>query len=281
MRSATTHGRRNQLVPGSERVLNVGMMTSIFKIALIFVLSAPIALSQVCNSIVRDSSGSRSPHQGSDDVRFVIHGKVTFVIDGDTLTVLADDGVPRAVRLFGIDAPDLRQAYGQESADRLGVLLTGKDVTLEVSYIDQKGVNFGEVLIDGEDAGLDQLKSGMAWVYLPNGCGDRFRKKLMYLNAESNAKSETLGLWKDPDPVSPWSYRGEYYDNAIAGPDSRPDQSAATRGQDPSAGPGSLSVVVKPIPEERKYVLGPRGGCYYINERHTRIYVADKTLCGK
>ena len=52
-------------------------------------------------------------------------GKVIKVSDGDTITVLQDKRQIK-VRLYGIDAPELKQPYGKKSKQFLSNLITGK-----------------------------------------------------------------------------------------------------------------------------------------------------------
>lgn len=51
-----------------------------------------------------------------------ISGKVVAVHDGDTLTVLTADKVELRIRLDGIDAPELKQAFGNKSKQSLSAL---------------------------------------------------------------------------------------------------------------------------------------------------------------
>ncbi len=73
-------------------------------------------------------------------------GKVTRVIDGDTIEVktlpakIVVYEVPIRVRLINIDAPEKKQAYGRWSKEQLKALLAGQSVT--VSY------GFGEQLLE-------------------------------------------------------------------------------------------------------------------------------------
>ena len=43
---------------------------------------------------------------------FAIEGKVVAVTDGDTIKVLTADKTQIKIRLYGIDAPEKKQAYG-------------------------------------------------------------------------------------------------------------------------------------------------------------------------
>lgn len=52
------------------------------------------------------------------------------VHDGDSITVLTAGNVQLKVRLEGIDAPELKQPFSQQSKEALSGLVFGKDVTL-------------------------------------------------------------------------------------------------------------------------------------------------------
>lgn len=56
---------------------------------------------------------------------FSISGKVVSIHDGDTITILQDKQQIK-VRLFGIDAPELKQPYGKKSKQFLANLIAGK-----------------------------------------------------------------------------------------------------------------------------------------------------------
>ena len=67
----------------------------------------------------------------SPPLRGEILGKVVGVHDGDSITVLTGDKTELKVRLEGIDAPELKQAFGNVSKQELSRLLFGKPVRLE------------------------------------------------------------------------------------------------------------------------------------------------------
>ena len=64
--------------------------------------------------------------------------KVTYVTDGDTFHVLID-GKKEKVRMFGIDAPESKQEWGQESTESLRKLISNKEVLLGIKNRDQYG----------------------------------------------------------------------------------------------------------------------------------------------
>lgn len=256
------------------------MISSLFRILSLLLLSVTFVAPQVCGPAGPNEINPGLFHRGtSKDITFIVKGTVVVVIDGDTLTVLAQDGSPHPVKLFGADAPELKQAWGQESADQLTSMVSGKEVVIDVRQSRDKGRYFGIVLLDGEDIGLAQIRNGMAWAYEPADCGLQFEKRSEYFQTERRSRADRKGLWADPDPIPPWTYRGDGLFRSPLDPVSKPSNSDKNVVSDGSAvSPGSP---VELRPETRTYILGPRGGCYYVNDRHTRVYVADKTLCRK
>ena len=94
-----------------------------------------------------------------------VFGKVVSVADGDTITVLDDTKVQHKIRLAGIDAPERKQPFGQRAKEQLSDLVFGKTVQVETEKVDRYGRQIGKVLIDGRDANLAMVTSGMAWHY--------------------------------------------------------------------------------------------------------------------
>jgi endonuclease YncB( thermonuclease family) len=58
-------------------------------------------------------------------------GRCVGVHDGDSITVLAAGNVQLKVRLEGIDAPELKQPFSQQSKEALSGLVFGKALTLQ------------------------------------------------------------------------------------------------------------------------------------------------------
>ena len=94
-----------------------------------------------------------------------ITGRVVNVHDGDTITVLDESNSQHKIRLSGIDALEVGQAYGRASRDNLAEHLAGKSVSIEWSKRDKYGRTVGKVLLDGKDQCLDQVRAGFAWHY--------------------------------------------------------------------------------------------------------------------
>ena len=89
---------------------------------------------------------------------FPFPGKVVKIADGDTITVLTPDYKQVKIRLYGIDAPEKKQPYGNASKRALSDLVAGKEVEVEdcgidryrrvVGIIHHDGVNINEAMVE-------------------------------------------------------------------------------------------------------------------------------------
>lgn len=68
-------------------------------------------------------------------------GRVVGVHDGDTITMLDASHTQHKIRLAGIDAPELGQAYGKASRNHLAERIAGQTVTVEWHKLDRYGVS--------------------------------------------------------------------------------------------------------------------------------------------
>jgi len=128
-------------------------------------------------------------------------GRVSAVLDGDSITVVETGQREVQVRLAQIDAPEHGQADWQASRQSLSDLLLGRAVTVERVDADRYGRVVGRVWADGADASLEQVRRGMAWVYR------QYATDQAYFGAEEEARKERRGLWSQPHPVPPWRFR--------------------------------------------------------------------------
>ena len=157
-------------------------------------------------------SGERDPGQVRP-VRFPGHttphatGRVVRITDGDTIVVLDADKVQHKIRLQGIDAPERRQAFGTKSKEHLSNLVAGKTVEVDYSKYDRYGRVLGIVLVNGEDANLEQIEAGMAWHYKKYQGEQSPSDRVKYSDAELDARRLKVGLWRDPNAIPPWGYR--------------------------------------------------------------------------
>lgn len=102
---------------------------------------------------------------------------VVKIIDGDTITALDEQNTSFKIRLYGIDASESKQAFGQKAKQALSSAISSQNITV--------------------------VDSGYAWVY-------RFDGNAIvptYLKFEASAQKAVKGLWVDPNPVAPWEWR--------------------------------------------------------------------------
>lgn len=133
-----------------------------------------------------------------------IKGKVIKVADGDTITILEENGDKTRVRFYGIDAPEKKQDYGIKSLNILKKLIDKKEVEIEIKNKDQYGRIVGVVYYDKININLYMLETGSAWWYKQYS-----KHNIEFKIAEEKAKSEKIGLWKEKNPTPPWIYRKE------------------------------------------------------------------------
>ena len=131
-------------------------------------------------------------------------GKVSKVIDGDTIELLAKENpynhiTKLKIRLYGIDAPELKQAYGKEAKEYLSALILKQEVSLIIENKDKYDRFVGTIFLKGQDINKEMVKNGYAHAY------ESFSKK--YLAEQADAKMFKLGLWQDERVMSPSEFR--------------------------------------------------------------------------
>ena len=100
-----------------------------------------------------------SAHAGTHQ----IEGRIVGVYDGDTITLLDVNKSQHKIRLDGIDAPELGQPFGRALKLHLAELLANREAGAECRKTDRYRRNVCRVLVGGADAGLAQVRAGMAW----------------------------------------------------------------------------------------------------------------------
>ena len=123
------------------------------------------------------------------------------VLDGDSIQV-RHEGKIKEVRLFGIDCPEYRQAFGEEARRHTRRLALRKEVTIETVGKDRHHRLLAEVkLPDGRSLNRELVRAGLAW-WFRRYSEDPALKKL-----EEEARTKKRGLWVMPKPEPPWKFR--------------------------------------------------------------------------
>jgi len=139
------------------------------------------------------SSSGGEPDRGGD--------RVSTVVDGDTVDVVRSTGVVERVRLVGINAPERGECVSEAATAAMAELVGGRSVRLVRDRTDRD--EYGRLLryveVDGVDAGLELVRTGLAVVRVSEP--DVAREGLLRA-AEAEAKGAGRGLW-DPTACGP------------------------------------------------------------------------------
>lgn len=134
-------------------------------------------------------------------------GTVVSVHDGDSIRIRRSDSTVVAIRIYGIDCPELGQPHGEAARDLTSSLLLGK--TVEVVPTDQRpsygrevaGIVLLDQLVVLQDA---LVSSGLAWV------DGRYCKAIVcdyWRMHQHDAKTALRGAWAEDNPIAPWTWR--------------------------------------------------------------------------
>lgn len=170
------------------------------------------ALTGVVAAVLLAGAGE-APAEGRFPARVVV------VIDGDTLVVRDDQHRRHEIRLAGIDAPEIRQAYGTRSRAHLAELTYGKQVIVGWTKRDRYGRLIARLTVQDcarppcpapLDPAQAQLAAGYAWHDKPHADEQRPDERVRYSRTELEARARHAGLWAATAPLAPWVYRQRY-----------------------------------------------------------------------
>ena len=129
--------------------------------------------------------------------------KINSVHDGDTINVINEDGKKVKIRLYGIDAPELKQEFGEDSRKCLEEMLKGKKIFYAVEDIDRYKRVVVTIYADNVNINYEMIKKGCAWSYF------QYSKSVRNEYMQLKAKYNNIGLWAYDNPKAPWEYRQE------------------------------------------------------------------------
>jgi endonuclease YncB( thermonuclease family) len=127
--------------------------------------------------------------------------RVVSVHDGDTLRAVDASKTEHKVRLVGIDAPEIGQAFGTKSRDGLTAMVKGKSVAVHADSEDRYGRTLARLVVEGRDVNHQMVADGLAWHFTRYSDDERLAA------AEREARADRRGLWSDPAPTAPWDWR--------------------------------------------------------------------------
>ena len=132
-------------------------------------------------------------------------GEVVGITDGDSIKVM-HNGKAERIRLYGIDTPEMRQAYGKRAKQFTSSQVFRRTVQVEPVVTDRYGRTVAMVYLQNRAISLNEaiVKAGFAWVYRKY-CTAVFCAG--WLDLEREARGKGVGLWADGDPVPPWEFR--------------------------------------------------------------------------
>lgn len=134
-----------------------------------------------------------------------IYGKVIDVNSGDVITIF-NLNRPVRVKLLGIDAPELNQAFGDVAKRHLSDLVFEKGVLVEYDGIAADSSLTGRVLLNDADIGAQMIRDGVAWFDPVTGSRLSANDREVYAQSELAARGEKRGLWQQENPVAPWEF---------------------------------------------------------------------------
>ena len=134
-----------------------------------------------------------------------LFGRVIEVNSGDVITIF-NLNRPVRVKLLGVDAPEMGQAFGDVAKKHLADLVYDKSVLVEYSGIAVDSSLTGRVLLNDADIGAQMIRDGAAWFDPGNQNRLSTTDREVYRQSEQAARSERRGLWQAENPVAPWEF---------------------------------------------------------------------------
>ena len=131
-----------------------------------------------------------------------ISGRVTNIVDGNTIEILSNDNEKVVIILSDIDCPDAGQEFSEEAIKFTKKKCLRASVKVKITGRDRSGNMMAKVYLSGDRLlNYEIAEAGYAW--------KQFRARP---NEEVNqlieqAKEKKLGLWSKTEPTPPWIFR--------------------------------------------------------------------------
>lgn len=137
----------------------------------------------------------------------ILPGKVIRVVDGDTVYVLDSNKKQHNIRLAGIDAPERGQPYNKAATKFLKKMIAGKNVCVEWYKKDRYKRLVGVVFYNNKDINYQMVLNGYAWHFKKFEKEQKPSDRVLYATAQTNSRLSVIGLWQEPDPITPDDWR--------------------------------------------------------------------------
>jgi len=120
--------------------------------------------------------------------------------DGDTPTLVNEDGQRIKIRVRYIDTPEANQP-GCLGAKNLTERLLSKGRVVVTGYKPSHDRLQATLSVNDVDLGTQLVRHGWAWV------DPRYSKDETLLALQDSAKRRQVGVWREFGPVPPWEWR--------------------------------------------------------------------------
>lgn len=125
------------------------------------------------------------------------------VYDGDTLTALMLDENNKTqkvkIRLAGIDAPELKQKFGEAAKAHLAFSCLNQKAKIIIHDKDRYQRSLATVYCNDKNINKEMVAGGYAFAYV------KYSKD--YLADEALAKNDKRGIWAENNPLRPEEFR--------------------------------------------------------------------------
>ncbi len=153
------------------------------------------------------TGAARSKEDPKHDQTHVFVATVDHVVNGDSV-VVNYRGDKISIRIEGVDAPELWQAFGKQSRAALArALPEGAEVIIEDKGRGKYGRMLGIVhnrKFSPDSISLSLVKDGYVWHF------KKYNNNETLAAAEKLAQSKKRGLWnRESLPTPPWEYRDQ------------------------------------------------------------------------
>jgi endonuclease YncB( thermonuclease family) len=146
-----------------------------------------------------DTSEDQEPEKKSP---ITIRMKVSGILDSDIFET--NNKKRKKVILYGIDAPEQDQPFGQEAREFLKESICKKKIKTKLYDKNDDNIDTAIVFVGGKNINELMVKSGYAWVYQPS-CTESFCDD--WIKYEEEAREQKKGLWSNSSRIAPWIWR--------------------------------------------------------------------------